>query len=63
MDIQQAITELRNRALTKHRSVAAWLKAAKVAPSTYYAWVKPRAGRISMPSTRTLARLELAAEA
>ena len=71
MDVQKTIAELRDRALKKHRSVAAWLKAAGVAPSSYYSWTTPRrararngeiVARVSMPSTRTIARLELAAE-
>jgi hypothetical protein len=71
MDVNKTISELRERALKNHRSVAAWLKRAGVAPSTYYSWSSPRRSRsrngapiqrVSMPSTRTITRLEKAAE-
>lgn len=53
--IRQTLKEMQASALKKHRSVAAWLKSAGVAQSTYYRWLgeKPTA-----PSTKTLARLQ-----
>jgi len=57
MDVFVTITALRERALTRHRSVRAWLRAAGVRQSTYYRWL----ARKTSPNARTLARLEAAA--